>query len=250
MDVNVFETKNEMGQKAAQAGAAAIREALDKRGQASIIVATGASQFEVIEHLVAQPNIAWDKVTAFHLDEYVGLPITHDASFRLYLWKRFVSQLPLPLKAFHYLNGEDDAPGECTRVGTMLKEHTIDVAFVGIGENSHLAFNDPPADFDTQEPYLVVNLDEDCRRQQMGEGWFPTLDAVPTQAISMSVQQILKSRTIICTVPDERKANAVKLTVESDVSPQVPASILQTHKDCGLFLDRPAASLLSSQVQA
>jgi glucosamine-6-phosphate deaminase len=235
-----------MGQQAATDGATIIRDAIRARGSANIIVATGASQFEMLSQLITQPDIRWDKVTGFHLDEYVGLPggITHPASFRLYLWKRFVSQLPLPLAAFHYIDGDDDPHAECHRVGDIIKKHPIDVAFVGIGENGHLAFNDPPADFKTEEPYLVVNLDEACRKQQLGEGWFPTLNDVPKQAISMSVRQIMKSGAIVCTVPDQRKAQAVKNATKGDVTPQVPASILQQHGRCTIYLDEPAASLL------
>lgn len=233
-----------MGQQAAEHGARLIRRAIDMRGGASIIVATGASQFEVLESLVKQPNIRWDKVTGFHLDEYVGMPITHGASFRKYLWERFVSKLPLPVASFHYVNAEMDPEGECKRLGELIKTHPIDVAFIGIGENGHVAFNDPPADFDTEEPYLVVNLDEACRKQQLGEGWFPTLADVPTRAISMSVRQIIKSKSIVCTVPDQRKAQAVKNSVQGPVTNQAPASILQKHADTTLFLDKPSASLL------
>ena len=245
MQVKVFDSKTEMGAAAAASGAEIIREAIAARGTASIIVATGASQFEMLEALVAEPNIAWDKVTGFHLDEYVGLPIDHGASFRLYLWKRFVSQLPLPISRFHFLNAEGDCQAECDRVGSELKQHEIDVAFVGIGENGHLAFNDPPADFEIESPYIVVDLDDACRKQQLGEGWFPTFDDVPKQAISMSVKQIMKSKAIVCTVPDERKANAVRGSVEGEVSVDVPASILQQHANTVLFLDKPSASQLS-----
>ncbi len=244
MKIEIFATEQEMGQAAAEAGAEKIRQALAERGEARIIVATGASQFTVLGALVKQPDIDWSKVTGFHLDEYLGLPMSHPASFRGYLKERFVDQVSL--KAFHYLDGETDPQEECERVGKLLTEAPIDVAFVGIGENGHLAFNDPPADFDTEQPYLVVDLDEACRRQQHGEGWFPTMDDVPTQALSMSVKQILKTSTIICSVPDERKAEAVKNSVEGEVSPDVPASILQTHGDTTLFLDQAAASLLKS----
>jgi glucosamine-6-phosphate deaminase len=247
MDLQIMPDKAQMGKSAAAAGAKHIRDALAKRGEASIIVATGASQFEMLAALVAESDINWNRVTGFHLDEYVGLAIDHPASFRGYLWQRFVSRLPLPLRAFHFLDGEAGeaaSAAECRRVGDILRRHPIDVAFVGIGENGHLAFNDPPADFDTEEPYLVVQLDDACRRQQLGEGWFPTFDDVPKQAISMSVRQIMKSAAIICTVPDERKAEAVRNAVEGDVTPKVPASILQRHKLCTLFLDTPAASLL------
>jgi glucosamine-6-phosphate deaminase len=199
----------------------------------------------MFENLVREPEIDWSSVTGFHLDEYVGLPITHPASFRRYLWERFVSRLPLPLRAFHYLDAKDDPRAEASRVGEIIRRHPIDVAFVGIGENGHLAFNDPPADFETDEPYIIVKLDDACRRQQLGEGWFPTFDDVPQQAISMSVRQIMKSRAVICTVPDERKAQAVRNAVEGEVTPRVPASILQRHERCALFLDKPAASLLA-----
>jgi glucosamine-6-phosphate deaminase len=241
----VHPAKDQSGAQAAKDGAIAIRQAIAEKGSARIIVATGASQFEMLSALIKEPDIAWDKVTAFHLDEYVGIPITHKASFRLYLWERFVSQLPLPLASFTYLNGETDPHGQCKIAGELVSAAPIDVAFVGIGENGHLAFNDPPADFETEEPYLVVNLDDACRKQQLGEGWFPTFDDVPTQAISMSVKQIMKTRTIICTVPDERKSLAVKNTIQGRVTPDVPASILQQHSDTTIYLDEPAASKLA-----
>jgi glucosamine-6-phosphate deaminase len=234
-----------MARQAASAGAKLLRDVLRDRGSANIIVATGASQMEMLAALVAEPDIAWDRVAAFHLDEYVGLPITHPASFRKYLWERFHRMLPRPLKAFHYVNGEADPAAECKRLGTIIRSSPIDVAFVGIGENGHLAFNDPPADFATEEPYLVVNLDDACRRQQLGEGWFPTFEDVPKRAISMSCRQILKSAHIVCTVPDRRKAQAVKGTVEGPVTPTVPASILQQHASATLYLDRESASLLN-----
>lgn len=241
----IFETKEELGTRAARAGADLIRKALAERGTANIIVATGASQFEILEALAKEPGIEWSRVTGFHLDEYVGLPITHGASFRAYLWQRFVSKLPLPPKAFHFLDAETEPAAECARVAAILRDHPIDVAFIGIGENGHIAFNDPPADFETEDPYLIVELDDACRRQQLGEGWFASFEDVPRQAISMSVRQILKSAAIICTVPDERKAEAVRGAVEDEVSPRLPATILQTHPHCRLFLDRPSAALLS-----
>jgi glucosamine-6-phosphate deaminase len=244
MDIKIMPDKLAMGKAAAAAGAEQIRRALAARGHANIIVATGASQFEMLAALVKEPGINWNRVTGFHLDEYVGLPIDHPASFRGYLWQRFVSQLPLPLRTFYFLDAESDPQAECRRVGEIIRQHPIDVAFVGIGENGHLAFNDPPADFETEQPYVTVQLDDACRRQQHGEGWFPTFDDVPKQAISMSIRQIMKSGTIICTVPDDRKAEAVRNSVEGKVTPNVPASILQQHKQCMLFLDPPAAKLL------
>ncbi len=244
MRVEVLENKNKLGEKAARDGADAIRQALAQRGEANVILATGASQFEMLSHLVREPGIDWGRVTCFHLDEYAGMPITHPASFRKYLKERFVEQLPAPPRAFHYINAEGDCWTECERLGQLIQKHPIDVAFIGIGENGHIAFNDPPADFTTEKPYIVVELDEACRRQQLGEGWFPTLDDVPRQAISMSVRQIMKSKRIICSVPDERKAKAVQGAVEGPVTPERPASILQQHDQCTIYLDPPAASLL------
>ncbi len=238
----IYPTKQEMGAAAAELAGRHLRDAIAARGSANLILATGASQFEMLAALVAQP-VEWSRVTAFHLDEYVGLPASHPASFRKYLKERFAAKAP-SLKAFHYINAEDNPAAECRRVGDILRRHPIDVACVGIGENGHLAFNDPPADFETTEPYIVVELDEACRRQQLGEGWFETLDDVPRRAVSMSIRQILASRCIVTTVPDKRKARAVRDTLESQVSNMVPASILNTHDDCHLFLDEPAASML------
>jgi glucosamine-6-phosphate deaminase len=241
MKIIVSNTKEELGKEAAIAGARLIREAISENGKANIIVATGASQFEMLSELV-KLEIEWSKVTAFHLDEYIGVPDTHPASFRKYLKERFVD-IVSPGE-FHYVNGNIDPSEECRRLGDLIGKHEIDVAFAGIGENSHLAFNDPPADFDTEEAFLVVSLDEDCRRQQMGEGWFKTLDDVPKQAISMSIKQIMKSKAIICSIPDLRKSKAVKASVEESVSNLIPASILQRHGATWLYLDKDSASLL------
>lgn len=245
MKILVLPDKLAMGAQAAHDGAAAIRAAIAERGAANIIVATGASQFEMLEALVNEPKLDWSRVTGFHLDEYIGLPMTHAASFRKYLKERLVDRVPLG--AFHYVNGEGDPEAECRRLGQMIGDCAIDVAFVGIGENGHLAFNDPPANFLTNEPYLVVALDDACRRQQLGEGWFQSLEEVPRQAISMSIRQIMKSRSIICTVPDKRKAEAVCNTVEGPVTVNLPASILQEHPHAALYLDPPAASLLETR---
>ncbi|MEM7144126.1 MAG: glucosamine-6-phosphate deaminase [Verrucomicrobiota bacterium] len=247
MNIHIEQSTKQMGITAAAAGAQSLRQALDQNNEASIIVATGASQFEMLAALVNAPEIDWTKVTVFHLDEYVGLPESHPASFRRYLRERFTEKLPATPKAFHYVNGETNPNQECTRLDKEISSKTVDVAFIGIGENGHLAFNDPPADFETDQPFLVVTLDEACRRQQFGEGWFPTLDDVPARAISMSIRQILKSRHIICTVPDRRKAEAVHNAVTGPVTPDVPASILQSHENCDLFLDNEAASLLPSK---
>ena len=245
MNVAVCETKRELGEKAAGTGAGLIRQAIGERGRANIIVATGASQFEMLAALAAADGVEWDRVTAFHLDEYAGMSISHPASFRRYLKERFVDRLSPPPAAFHYIDGEGDCRSECRRLGELIRRHPIDVALVGIGENGHLAFNDPPADLETDEPYLVVNLDDACRRQQLGEGWFDAIEDVPTQAISMSIRQIMKAGAIVCTVPDRRKADAVRATLESEVGPDVPASVLRRHDNCHLFLDTDSASLLS-----
>jgi glucosamine-6-phosphate deaminase len=238
------DSSDQLGQQAAAAGAELIRQAIAAQGSAAIIVATGASQFATLQALTAAPAIDWSKVTAFHLDEYLGLAADHPASFRKYLKERFVDLVPL--QAFHYVNGTAADPlAECRRLEELIGRQAIDVAFIGIGENGHLAFNDPPADFETERAYLIVDLDEACRRQQFGEGWFPTLDSVPKRALSMSVPRILMSRHIICSVPDARKAEAVRGAVEGPVTPQVPASALQRHAQCRLFVDPPAASLLT-----
>ena len=250
MTIHVSETASEMGAAAAETGIADIRAAIASRGSATIILATGASQFSMLERLV-EADLDWSRVTCFHLDEYVGIDDRHPASFRRYLRERFVYQLAgrpdgLRIGGFEYVNGSaPDPDAECRRLSALISARTVDVAFVGIGENAHLAFNDPPADFDTRTPYLVVELDEACRRQQMGEGWFESLEDVPEKAISMSCREILRSRRIVVTVPDERKSRAVACAVEGPVTPECPASILQEHGNCSLFLDRGAASRLS-----
>lgn len=232
-----------LGQSAGKYAAELIRKAIAEKGGANIILATGTSQFETLRQLLSEENIEWNKVVMFHLDEYIGLSDTHPASFRKYLKERFIANVP-SLKAAHLVNGEGDPHAECVWLGDLITQHPIDVALVGIGENGHLAFNDPPADFDTDEPYIVVELDEACRRQQFGEGWFKSVDDVPRQAISMSIRQIMKSKHIICSVPDERKAQAVKNCVENPVSNLFPASILQDHENCTLFLDQASAKHL------
>lgn len=244
MTISISSNPVELGRLAGHAGAALIRKSLQNQGFANIILATGTSQFETLNQLLVEKDIDWSKVSVFHLDEYIGLQITHPASFRKYLLERFFNHVP-QLKAYHLIDGENDPEKECVRLSTLIQNHPIDVAFVGIGENGHLAFNDPPADFETEKPYLVVNLDHACRMQQLGEGWFPDLEAVPTQAISMSIRQIMKSKSIICSVPDLRKAQAVKECLEGEITNLHPASILQRHADCGIFLDEPASSLLS-----
>ena len=246
MNIRISENAYELGKEAGAAAAQAIRQTITSTGIANIILATGTSQFETLKQLVIE-DVDWSKVIMFHLDEYIGLPLTHGASFRKYLQEKFIAKVS-PLKAAYLINGEVDPDGECDRLGKLISNHPIDVALVGIGENGHLAFNDPPADFTTEKPYIIVDLDEPCRQQQLGEGWFKSLQEVPPQAISMSVKQILKARTIICSVPDSRKATAVKNTMEQSISNVYPASILQTHADCRFYLDKNSASLLSKNV--
>ncbi|MBE9464290.1 glucosamine-6-phosphate deaminase [Dyadobacter subterraneus] len=245
MKIVVSETNTELGYKAGKHAAELIREAIAEKGFSNVILATGTSQFETLNQLIREEEIDWSKVTMFHLDEYIGMQISHPASFRKYLKERFLANVPA-LKDYFLINGEDDAEAETIRLDELILAHPIDVALVGVGENGHLAFNDPPADFDTEKPYLIVNLDEPCRKQQMNEGWFATLEDVPQQAISMSVQQIMKSKHIICSVPDQRKAVAVKNSLENEISNLFPASILQTHPDCVFYLDKASASLLST----
>ena len=244
MKTYIFDSKQKLGAAAAENGAAVIRYAIQEKGHANIILATGASQFEMLEHLTAIKDIEWSKVTAYHLDEYIGLSETHPASFRKYLKERFVAKLP-SLAGFYFIKGDaQDIQAERRRLGELISCRPVDVAFVGIGENGHLAFNDPPADFETEEPYLIVELDIDCRKQQLSEGWFKTLEEVPKKAVSMSVKQIMKSGVLIVSVPDRRKAKAVKCAVEGEVTNRCPSSILQNHLDCRLFLDTESASLL------
>ena len=243
MKVHISNHAEELGIAAGLRAAELIKKVIDQKGFANIILATGTSQFETIQQLISDPEIQWDRVQMFHLDEYIGLPITHKASFRHYLNERFIYLVPT-LKMGHLINGEVDPDQECARLGEIILQNPIDVALVGIGENGHLAFNDPPADFDTEKPYIVVDLDEACRAQQMGEGWFETMNDVPKQAISMSIKQIMKSVHIVCSVPDERKAQAVADCLTGSVSNLFPASILQNHAHCDLYLDASSASLL------
>jgi glucosamine-6-phosphate deaminase len=242
--VKVFDNKKELGKAAAEQASSTIRRAIGARGRARIIAATGMSQVDFLDALTHDDKIDWRNVEMFHLDEYVGLPITHPASFRKYLFERLIHKVGLA--NYHLLDGTGDANETVRVVGEALRSMPVDVAFVGIGENGHLAFNDPPADFQTEEPYLIVELDEACVRQQVGEGWFGSISEVPRRAISMSVRQILKAKEIVCVVPDARKAPAVKLCFDGEISPMAPASILRTHPAATIYLDRASASLLSA----
>jgi glucosamine-6-phosphate deaminase len=243
MQVTTYIDRETLSRAAARQASDAIRAAIETRGTARIIAATGTSQFDFLDALTAAPGIDWARVEMFHLDEYVGIPVDHPASFRKYLLERLIDKTGIA--RYHLLDGEHDAARVAEQVGRELADRSVDVAFVGIGENGHLAFNDPPADFTTEQPYLIVTLDEACRRQQVGEGWFGSFAEVPSQAISMSIRQILKSREIMAIVPDARKAEAVKACIEGDVSPMAPASILRTHPRTTIYLDRASAALLN-----
>jgi glucosamine-6-phosphate deaminase len=241
--VRVFEDKISLSKAAAEQAATVMRRAIRDHGRARIAVATGTSQIDFLDELTKAEDIDWTRVEMFHLDEYIGLPITHPASFRKYVLERLIRKTGIT--QYYLLDGEEDPRGVVRLVGDALRSAPIDVAFAGMGENGHLAFNDPPADFETEEPYVIVNLDETCRRQQVGEGWFADISEVPRQAISMSVRQILKAKEIISVVPDGRKAQAVKLCIEGPIGPMAPASILRNHSAATIYLDKESASLLS-----
>lgn len=242
MQVRTYLDRLSASLAAARQAARILRDAVATQGATRIVAATGASQFDFLDALTATAGIDWARVEMFHLDEYVGLPIDHPASFRKYLLERLVRKTGIV--RYHLLDGEGDASAAAAEVGQRIAERPVDVAFVGIGENGHLAFNDPPADFETDLPYIVVSLDEACRRQQVGEGWFRSIAEVPSQAISMSVRQILKARQIICVVPDARKAPAVHACLEGEISPGAPASILRTHANATIYLDPDSAAML------
>ncbi|TRZ65573.1 MAG: glucosamine-6-phosphate deaminase [Rhodocyclaceae bacterium] len=242
MNILVFDDTAALAEAAASQAATLIIEAISVHGRARILVATGDSQIQFLNALVRKPGVDWSKVEMFHLDEYVGLSIDHPASFRQYLLERFVKKTGL--LEYHFLNGETAPEEVCREVGRRLAAAPIDVAFAGIGENGHLAFNDPPADFSAEQPYRVVQLDEACRRQQVNEGWFPRLADVPQSAISISIRQLLKAKAIIAVVPDARKASAVQRCLEEPIGPLAPASILRRHPVVTLYLDRQSASLL------
>ena len=247
MRIVISKTADELGKRAAAASAGIINEAIVKNGRARIILSTGASQFETLRYLVKE-DVDWKKVEMFHLDEYAGLPESHGASFRRYLKERFVSKVPL--KKAHFVNWEGSIAQNMKALSEEISSAPLDVGFIGIGENAHIAFNDPPADFDTEEPFLLVTLDDACRRQQVGEGWFASPEDVPGQAITASVRQILKCGAILSCVPFKVKAEAVRKTLESPVDPHVPASILKTHPDVTLYLDRESASLAGESLLA
>ncbi|HEY1213117.1 MAG TPA: glucosamine-6-phosphate deaminase [Bryobacteraceae bacterium] len=243
MKITIVENRSTLGAAAAEHAAAVLRNAIQEQGSARIIAASAASQLEFLDALVQKPGIDWSRIELFHLDEYIGLPMTHPASFCRFLQDRLISRTGI--ERYHFLNGLDNTADVIRRASEAIRSQPIDVAFIGIGENGHIAFNDPPADFDTEEPYIVVTLDDACRQQQVAEGWFSSLDEVPTRAVSMSVRQILKSKEILAMVPGERKASAVKACFTGKISPMTPASILRTHQNATVYLDQQSAALLT-----
>ncbi len=245
VNVNVFPTKLEASNAAADRAAKILQSALDTKSTVCFVAATGASQFDFLESLCKHDEIDWKRTEMFHLDEYIGLSATHPASFRYYLNKRLIEKIH-PGK-INFIKGDAiNTALECKRISEIISKKIIDVAFIGIGENGHLAFNDPPADFETKAPYLIVELDEKCRKQQVGEGWFNSIEEVPEKAISMSINQILKAKNIICTCLEKRKAKAVRecLLESSPITPIHPASILKVHNNVYCYLDKDSASLL------
>ena len=248
MLLRVFNDRVALAQAAAAQAAAAIRRAIAERGHARIIAATAASQLEFLDAFTKAPDIDWSRVEAFHLDEYIGLPVSHPGSFRRMLLDQLVQKTGIT--NYHLLEGDAADPLEVVqRVGQQLASRPVDIAFLGIGENGHIAFNDPPADFETEDPYIIVTLDEACRQQQVGEAWFADISQVPKRAISMSARQILKANEILAVVPGIRKAQAVKACIEGTISPMLPASILRTHPNVTVYLDKKSASLLAPALQ-
>ncbi len=237
MEIRICENSEMLGKSAAKETAEILRKCIAEKGCARIALSTGASQFDTIKALVKE-DVDWSKVEMFHLDEYVDLPITHKASFRKYLKERFVDFVP-ELKAAHFVDGTAEGIKKLTE---EITKAPVDVGLIGIGENTHIAFNDPPADFDTKESYIVVNLDEACRKQQMGEGWFETFDDVPKQAVSMTVHQIMSCERIISCVPYAVKASAIEKTIHTrETTPAVPATKLKEHKNFILYVDMDSA---------
>jgi len=246
LDVYIYPDRAAIGQAAADFVSDGLRQAIEARGEANAIFATGASQYEFLAALRDASDVDWSQVTAFHLDEYLGLGRDHPASFRRFLEERLFGQLPF--KAVHLLDGDaPDPQAEADRYATLLHNQVIDVACIGIGENGHLAFNDPPANFETPHLVHVVDLDDVCRGQQVGEGHFATLADVPRQALSLSVPAILRARTLSCVVPDARKAQPVQCALEGPIQPACPASALRRHANGRVFLDPASASRLSPQ---
>lgn len=248
MKIYVAKTAEELGKRAAHAIAEKLCKAIVEKGEARLVLSTGGSQFETLEALLRE-DVPWDKVTVFHLDEYIDLPLTHAASFRKYLKERFMDHVPLKESVFVETEGNVDE-NICV-LTQRVREKVIDVGVIGIGENAHIAFNDPPADFETKEAYIVVNLDSRCKKQQVGEGWFKDECEVPCQAVSMTPYQIMQCAHIISPVPHKVKADAIRKVLSSKkIDPMIPGSLLKTHSDFNLFLDEDSASECSDELLA
>ena len=243
MKVQIFENPVELGKNAAIVCAEIINEAIARKGKARIVLSTGASQFDTISALTTM-NIDWSKVEMFHLDEYIGLPESHLASFRKYLKERFLSKANV--KKAYLINGENDPQKEIAALTTEIRKEPIDLGLIGIGENAHIAFNDPPADFGSEEAFICVTLEENCKKQQVREGWFATTDDVPKQAITMTVHQIMHCRYVLSCVPYPVKAKAIKDTLDNKLTNMIPATMLKKHPDFMLFLDKDSAALIEN----
>jgi len=239
MNISISADAKELGEEAAKFSAEKINETIRKNGEARLVVSTGSSQFETLQALIAQ-DIPWHKVEVFHLDEYIGLPVTHKASFRKYLFERFINLVNV--KEFHDVDTEGDINKKIKKLTELIRLRPIDLGLIGIGVNGHIAFNDPPADFDTLETYIIVNLDDQCKMQQVNEGWFESIEDVPDQAVSMSVWQIMQCKTIVSCVPHKVKADAVYKTLTNKLTNLVPATKLKEHNDFHLFLDKNSAA--------
>ena len=238
MEVRICKDKVALGASAAEYVSDRLNQLITQKGYARLVLSTGASQFDILDALTRK-NVDWSKVDMFHLDEYVGLPITHGASFRKYLQERFVDKLSCPMRSVNFVDG---TPEGIVRLTQKLREDVLDIGLIGIGENTHIAFNDPPANFDTQEAYIIVDLDDKCKRQQMGEGWFATIDDVPKQAVSMTPWQIMQCREIISCVPYAVKADAVQKTLfTKETTPLVPSTLLKEHPKFILYVDADSA---------
>jgi glucosamine-6-phosphate deaminase len=239
MNIIITTTATELGNQAARLVASKLNEAINLNGEARMVVSTGSSQFEMFQALIKE-KVDWIKVEVFHLDEYIGLPVTHRASFRKYLYERFINLVPI--KKFHSVDAEGIIADRIAGLSAGIREKPVDLGLIGIGVNGHIAFNDPPADFDTHNAYIIVKLDDQCKMQQVNEGWFNTIKEVPDEAVSMSVWQIMQCTTIISVVPHLVKADAVRKTLTGNISNSVPATILKRHPDWHLFLDKNSAS--------
>jgi glucosamine-6-phosphate deaminase len=244
LEVCVGDDTVEMAHLAAVDAARALRDTVDTRDEANIMLATGNSQLAFLAELVQQPDLAWDRVRAFHMDEYVGLPPTHSASFQRYMRERVAAKLPL--KEFHYLQGDAEPAGEARRYEALLSAYPLDLCCAGIGENGHLAFNDPPvADFEDPRDVKIVALEAASREQQVGEGHFATIDDVPTHAITVTIPALLRARHVFVIVPEARKAPAVERTLTAPISTACPATILRTRANATLYLDAESSARLS-----